>query len=45
MNQKGEVWLLDANIYIEAHKRYYAFDICSGLSEQDTSMLVYSGEK
>ncbi len=30
MNQKGEVWLLDANIFIEAHKRYYAFDICPG---------------
>ncbi|HZR77006.1 DUF4411 family protein [Bradyrhizobium sp.] len=23
-------YLLDANIFIEAHKRYYAFDICPG---------------
>ena len=30
MNQDDEVWLLDANVFIEAHKRYYAFDICPG---------------
>ena len=23
-------FLLDANVFIEAHKKYYAFDICSG---------------
>jgi hypothetical protein len=23
-------YLLDANVFIEAHKRYYAFDICPG---------------
>ncbi len=25
-----EVFLLDANVFIEAYKRYYAFDICPG---------------
>ena len=30
MNQNSDVCLLDANVFIEAHKRYYAFDICPG---------------
>ncbi|WP_424945861.1 DUF4411 family protein [Candidatus Spongiihabitans sp.] len=30
MKQNSEAWLLDANVFIEAHKRYYAFDICPG---------------
>jgi predicted nucleic acid-binding protein len=24
------LYVLDANVFIEAHRRYYAFDICSG---------------
>jgi hypothetical protein len=26
----GANYVLDANVLIEAHKRYYAFDICPG---------------
>src|SRR5579863_6119042 len=27
---KANSYALDANVFIEAHKRYYAFDICPG---------------
>jgi hypothetical protein len=30
MNQSSQVFLLDANVFIEAHRRYYSFDICPG---------------
>jgi hypothetical protein len=39
-------YVLDANVFIEAHKRYYAFDICPGywaaLIAQHHSGLVCS---
>jgi hypothetical protein len=28
-----EQYLLDANVFIEAHRRYYAFDLCPGFWE------------
>ena len=28
--RSGARFVLDANVFIEAHKRYYAFDICPG---------------
>jgi hypothetical protein len=32
-NQAGALFLLDANVYIEARNRYYPFDICPGFWE------------
>lgn len=34
------VFLLDANVFIEAHRRYYGFDICPGFWD---CLLHYSG--
>jgi Domain of unknown function (DUF4411) len=34
----GERYLLDANAFIEAHRRYYAFDLCPGYWE---ALLAY----
>lgn len=33
MNKSIPKYLLDANVFIEAHRRYYAFDICPGFWE------------
>jgi hypothetical protein len=30
MNLSAPTYLLDANVFIEAHRRYYAFSICPG---------------
>ena len=30
MNQDHPFFVLDANIFIEAHRRYYAQDLCPG---------------
>lgn len=30
MSRSAKILLLDANVFMEAHKRYYAFDICPG---------------
>ncbi len=30
---KDDTFLLDANIFIEAHRRYYGFDVCPGFWE------------
>jgi hypothetical protein len=30
MNQTTPIFLLDSNVFIEAHRRYYAFNICPG---------------
>ena len=29
-NQRQPLYLLDANVYIDGHRRYYAFDLCPG---------------
>ena len=34
MNANGtQNYLLDANVFMEAHRRYYAFDLCPGFWE------------
>lgn len=44
-NGPAAVFLLDANVFIEAHRRYYALDLCPGFWEcvvnycQETRML------
>jgi hypothetical protein len=45
MTDGNRGYLLDANVFIEAHRRYYAFDICPGfwdwlLHHQETNRLV-----
>lgn len=30
MNGSDQIYLLDANVLIEAHRRYYSFDLCPG---------------
>ena len=30
MANQNRIYLLDANVYIQAHRRYYDFDICPG---------------
>ena len=32
-DRSGPLYVLDTNVFIEAHKRYYAFDICPGFWE------------
>lgn len=32
-DRSGPPYVLDTNVFIEAHKRYYAFDICPGFWE------------
>ncbi len=32
-DRSGPLYLLDSNVFIEAHQRYYAFDICPGFWE------------
>jgi len=42
----GKRYVLDANVFIEAHQRYYAFDICPGfwlaLARQHEKKRVFS---
>lgn len=33
MNERPPTFVLDANVFIEAHRRYYAFDLCPGFWE------------
>jgi hypothetical protein len=33
MSGANPVYLLDANVFIQAHQRYYAFDLCPGFWE------------
>ncbi len=33
MNNPAQIFLLDANVFIEAYRRYYSFDICPGFWE------------
>ena len=33
MNRGNSLFVLDTNIFIEAHRRYYAFDLCPGFWE------------
>ena len=45
----GKRYLLDANVFIEAHQRYYGFDICPGfwraLVRQHEKKRVFSIDK
>lgn len=45
MTEGNRTYLLDTNVFIEAHRRYYAFDICPGfwdwlLHQQEVSRAV-----
>lgn len=46
MNNFQQTFLLDANVFIEAHRRYYSFDICPGfwtcLLHYNRSSCIYS---
>lgn len=38
--RSGARFVLDANVFIEAHRRYYAFDICPGYW---TALIAHNG--
>ena len=45
----GKRYILDANVFIQAHQTYYAFDICPGfwlaLSRQHEAKRIFSIDK
>lgn len=49
MSNNPKKYLLDANVFIEAHRRYYSFDICPGfwdcLAHHNTQSVLYSIDK
>ena len=46
MSKQQQKFLLDANVFIEAHRRYYSFDICPGfwacLLHYNKCSIIYS---
>ena len=49
MTDESQKYLLDSNVFIEAHRRYYSFDICPGfwecLSYHHDESTLYSIDK
>lgn len=41
MSRRQQTYVLDANVFIQAHRRYYAFDLCPGFWD---CMTHYCGE-
>ena len=41
MNKRRPLFVLDSNVFIEAHRRYYALDLCPGFWE---CLIHYCGE-